>query len=121
MHKNEHIKLIDDLFEQIDFCDLPQNTEWERDEFFKTVFHKKDGSIKVSIVEKNYLKDSLVSQENWDINFVAQNPLSFFDKSVIKPYPDLIDVGKGTRTGQDKMFLLNQKQIKDLKIENTKS
>ncbi len=116
-NKNEHLKLIEDLYNQIDFCDLPQNDEWEQDEYFDTVYNKKDGSIKVSIVDKNYLRDTLLSQENWDINFIAQNPLLVFEKSVTKPFPDLIDSGRGTRTGQDKMFLLSQKQVKDLKIE----
>ncbi len=117
-NKNDHLKLTENLYDQIDFCDLPENTEWNRDEFFKTVFHKKDNTIKVSIVDKEYLISSLKNQENWDINFIAQNPISIFEKSLIKPFPDLIDVGRGTRTGQDKMFLLNKKQAEELEIED---
>lgn len=116
-NKNNHLKLIEELYNQIDYCDLQQNNEWKKDDNFNTVFHKNDGSISVSIVEKSCLIKSLANQENWDIYFIAQNPLSIFEKSVIKPFPKLIDVGRGTRTGQDKMFLLSKKQIADLKIE----
>ena len=117
-NNNEHIKLTENLYNQIDFCDLPENTEWKKDEFFSTVFHKKDSLVKVSIVDKEHLINSLTNQESWDINFIAQNPISIFKKSLIKPFPDLMDVGRGTRTGQDKMFLLNKKQIEELEIED---
>ena len=116
-NKDEHLKLTEELYNQIDFCDLSQNNEWYQDEDFKKVFHKKDGTIKVSVVEENHLRSSLSSQKNWDINFIAQNPLALFEKALIKPFPNVIDAGRGTRTGQDKMFLLSQKQVDDLKIE----
>lgn len=117
-NKNKHLALTEEFYNQIDFCDLLENKDWRQDEYFNTVYHKKDNSVTVSIVDKEKLLEATLNQENWDTFFIAQNPLSMFEKSVINPFPELIDVGRGTRTGQDKMFLLNQEQINDLKIES---
>ena len=115
--KDKHLKLTEEFYNQIDFCDLPENEDWQQDEYFETVYHKKDNTLTVSIVDNAKLIEATLNQDNWDTFFIAQNPLSIFEKSVINSFPDLIDAGRGTRTGQDKMFLLNQEQINDLQIE----
>lgn len=117
-NKDKHLELTEEFYNQIDFCNLPENKDWEQDEYFDTVYHKNDNSITVSIVNNEKLIEATLNQKNWDPFFIAQNPLLMFEKSVLKPFPDLIDVGRGTRTGQDKMFLLNQEQINDLQIES---
>lgn len=115
--KDQHLQLIENLYSEIDNCHSPHNSAWERNGQFAKVFHKKDGSLTVSIVEKAHLIESLLTQENWAANFIAQNPLSVFEKSLVKPFPTILDVGRGTRTGQDKMFILTRRQIEDRKIE----
>lgn len=116
-NKDKHLELTEEFYNQIDFCNLKENEDWKQNEYFDTVYHKKDNSITVSIVDNEKLIEATRNQENWDTFFIAQNPLSIFEKSVINPFPDLIDVSRGTRTGQDKMFILNRTQIEDLKIE----
>jgi len=115
--KEQHLQLIENLYSEIDNCDSPHNGAWERDGQFAKVFHKKDKSLTVSIVEKTHLIESLSTQENWATNFIAQNPLAIFEKSLVKPFPIILDVGRGTRTGQDKMFILTRRQIEDSRIE----
>lgn len=115
--KERHLNLIEDLYGEIDNCDSPYNPNWKPDEQFAGVFHKKDRSLTVSIVEKEHLRQSLSTQENWATYFIAQNPLATFEKSLVNPFPEIIDVGRGTRTGQDKMFILTKEQLEELKIE----
>lgn len=107
---------IENFYTEIANCETSAN--WTQDQQFKTVYHSKDESTRVSIVEKNYLDNSLQTQENWAINFIAQNPLSIFDKVLINPFPTLIDAGRGTRTPWDEMFILSKEQIKDSGIES---
>jgi hypothetical protein len=106
---------IENFYTEIANCETSSN--WTQDQQFKTVYYSKDGSTRVSIVEKNYLENSLQTQENWAINFIAQNPLSIFDKVLINPFPALIDSGRGTRTGWDKMHIISQEEQKTLQIE----
>jgi hypothetical protein len=60
----------------------------------------------------------LRTQENWATNFLAENPLSIFDEVLINPYPELIDTGRGTRTGWDKMHIINKEEQEELQIED---
>jgi hypothetical protein len=115
--KERHLNLIEDLYGEIDNCDSPHNPNWQPDKQSAGVFHKKDRSLTVSIVEKERLRQSLSTQENWATYFIAQNPLAAFEKSLVSPFPEILDVGRGTRTGQDKMFILTKDQLADLEIE----
>jgi len=109
------LQQIENFYTEIANCETSAN--WTQDQQFKTVYYAKDGSARVSIVEKDYLENSLQTQENWAINFIAQNPLSIFDKVLINPFPTLIDSGRGTRTGWDKMHIISQEEQKILQIE----
>jgi hypothetical protein len=109
------LQQIENFYTEIANCETSAN--WTQDQQFKTVYYAKDGSARVSIVEKDYLENSLQTQENWAINFIAQNPLSIFDKVLINPFPTLIDSGRGTRTGWDKMHIISQEEQKTLQIE----
>ncbi|TAE75756.1 MAG: SAM-dependent DNA methyltransferase [Bacteroidetes bacterium] len=110
------LQQIENFYTEIANCEISAN--WTQDQQFKTVYYAKDGSARVSIVEKNYLENSLETQENWAINFIAQSPLSVFDKFLINPFPTLIDSGRGTRTGWDKMHIISKEEQKTLQIEN---
>lgn len=110
------LQQIENFYTEIANCETSAN--WTQDQQFKTVYYAKDGSARVSIVEKVYLDNSLQTQENWAINFIAQNPLSIFDKVLINPFPALIDSGRGTRTPWDRMFILSKEQVKDSGIES---
>ncbi len=109
------LQQIENFYTEIANCET--STNWTHDQQFKTVYYAKDGSTRVSTVEKDYLENSLQTQENWAINFIAQNPLSIFDKILINPFPTLIDSGRGTRTGWDKMHIISQEEQKTLQIE----
>jgi hypothetical protein len=109
------LQQIENFYTEIANCETSAN--WTQDQQFKTVYYAKDGSARVSTVEKDYLENSLQTQENWAINFIAQNPLSIFDKFLINPFPTLIDSGRGTRTGWDKMHIISQEEQKTLQIE----
>lgn len=109
------LQQIENFYTEIANCETSAN--WTQDQQFKTVYYSKDGSTRVSIVEKDYLENPLQTQENWAINFIAQNPISIFDKVLINPFPTLIDSGRGTRTGWDKMHIISKEEQKALQIE----
>lgn len=113
----ENLQKIEDLYTQIDLCDNPSNKDWEKDKIYPNVFHKLDNSISVSIVGRKSLEKSLTTQENWATYFIAENPLSIFDKHLINPQGAVFTNGRGTRTGQDAMHIFKAEDAKKLKIE----
>lgn len=118
MNEVEIIDFFRELYSEIDNCELQGNTSWVLDSQFGNVYHKSDGTIKVSIVSKEHLIDQIDSQENWNINFTAENPLQQFQSSLINPYPDLIDSGRGTKTCFDDFHILQQETIDRYSIES---
>jgi len=117
MNEVEIIDYFRELYSEIDNCELEGNTSWILDSQFENVYRKTDGTIKVSIVSKQHLINQIDTQENWNTNFTAENPLQQFQDSLINPYPDLIDSGRGTRTPWDKMFILSIENATKSKIE----
>ncbi len=117
MNEVEIIDFFRELYSEIDNCELEGNTSWKLDSQFENVYHKSDGTIKVSIVSQQHLINQIDTQENWNTNFTAENPLQQFQDSLINPYPDLIDSGRGTRTPWDKMFILSIENATKNKIE----
>lgn len=113
----DHLKQFELLYEEIDSCDNPLNKNWESDVEFKGVYNKSDGTITVSIIDREYMLRSLTTEENWAINFIAQHPLSIFEKSLINPFPKIFDVGRGTKVEKNDMFLLSSAEAKQLDIE----
>lgn len=118
MTEVEIIDYFRELYSEIDNCELEGNTSWILDSQFGNVYHKTDGTIKVSIVSKQHLIDQIETQENWNINFTAENPLQQFQNSLINPYPDVIDSGRGTKTCFDDFHILKQETIDRYSIEN---
>lgn len=117
LFKDNSLQPFEDFYTEIDNCNNPKNTNWKENAQFKNVFRKTDGTITVSIVEQSHLLNSLASQENWATYFVNQNPLSVFTKKLINPFPSVYDIGRGTRTGWDKMHIISNDENKSLKIE----
>lgn len=117
LFKDNSLQSFEDFYTEIDNCNNSHNTNWKENTQFKSVFHKTDGTITVSIVEQTYLVNSLASQENWATYFVSQNPLSVFEAKLINPFPGIYDTGRGTRTGWDEMHIISNDENKSLKIE----
>jgi len=117
LFKDNSLQQFEDFYTEVDNCNNPHNTNWKENAQFKNVFHKTDGTIKVSIVEQSHLLNSLATQENWATYFVNQNPLSVFEKKLTNPFPSIYDTGRGTRTGWDEMHIISNDENKSLKIE----
>lgn len=115
--KDSHIEMVEALYREIDHCDAPGNDNWTEDGNFPNVFHKNDGTVSVSIVERAYLEQQIYSQENWAINFLAQDPLQQFNSKLIKPFPELMDVGRGTRADTDEFQILAETTVNEKGIE----
>lgn len=114
----DSLQLFEDFYTEIDNCNNRYNINWEENKQFKNKFQKTDDSITVSIVEKRFLVNSLITQENWATYFVSQNPLEVFEKKLMNPYLKIYDTGRGTRTGWDEMHIISDEENKSLKIEN---
>ncbi|MCY4561525.1 MAG: N-6 DNA methylase [Flavobacteriaceae bacterium] len=117
LFKDKSLQQFEDFYIEVDNCNNPQSKSWKEDNQFKNVFHKTDKTITVSIVEQLHLVNSLASQENWSTYFVNQNPLSFFEKKLINPFPSIYNTGRGTRTGWDTMHIISNEENQTLKIE----
>jgi hypothetical protein len=118
LFQDKSLRQFEDFYAEIDNCNNSHNGKWKEDSQFKNVFHKTDYTISVSIVEQSYLLKSLVSQENWGIYFICQNPLGSFEKKLINPYKaQFYDSGRGTKTWKDDLHIISSKQQEQLKIE----
>jgi hypothetical protein len=118
LNNNQVIELFKNLYAEIDNCDLEGNDSWVIDEHFPKVYHKTDGTATVSIISKQHLINQTDSQENWSINFLAENPFEEFEAHLINPFPTHIDSGRGTRTGWDPLHILSQDEVNVNNIDN---
>lgn len=116
--KDNHIAMMEELYNEINHCDHPANENWTRDPQFPNVYHKNDGAISVSIVERAFLEQQIISQENWAVNFLAQDPLQPFRANLVNPYPALLDSGRGTRADTDEYQILSAATAAELAIED---
>ncbi len=116
--KDNHISMMEELYNEINHCEQLTNNNWTRESQFTNVFHKNDETISVSIVERTYLEHQIISQENWAVNFIAQDPLQQFRTKLINPFGTFMDAGRGTRTGWDQMYILKQEDVENYRIEN---
>ncbi|UOY08678.1 N-6 DNA methylase [Muricauda sp. SCSIO 64092] len=118
MSIEEIIDYFRNFYSEIDNCDLEGNDSWLADSQFENAYHKTDGTATVSIITKQHLLNQIDSQENWNINFTAEDPLQQFQDTLIIPYPDLIDSGRGTKTCFDNFHILKQETINRYRIES---
>lgn len=115
---DRHIGLMEEIFSEVDNCDIAGNPNWTKDAEFPNVYTKNDGSIRVSLVQRTYLETQISNEENWSINFLAENPLQSFEEVLINPFPQHYTSGRGTKTWKDAFFILSQQQADDLEIED---
>ena len=111
------IQSIEDFYSQIDHCDNPRNSDWNVDNIYPTVFHRNDGSSKVSIISRQTLINSLANQENWSGFFYAEDILSMVRTKLINPNGSYITSGRGTRTGWDDMFIISREDLENSEVE----
>ncbi|MCD9188392.1 MAG: hypothetical protein LUM44_18385 [Pyrinomonadaceae bacterium] len=114
---NYQLRQIEDFYADIDNCDNPRNASWRKDESFKNLYHKTEGSVSVSIISNEQLNNSLASQENWDTFFISANLFEQFDEYLVPFYPDFIDSFRGERTGWNEMFVIPANQVANTGIE----
>lgn len=118
--KSDKCKLLDELndfYLQIEYCNNPQNVYWKNIDNSQKIYEKNDRSITVSIVSNESLRVSINSQINWASFFYGENIFSSFEEKLVNPYESLYSCGRGTRTGQDDMFILSNKDILENGIE----
>jgi hypothetical protein len=112
-----NLEKIEDFYSQIEFCDLPNNTNWVKDKSYPNVYLNKDKNVKVSLVRQETLEKSLKIGDNWATYFIADNSLSMFEDKLINPSGKYFTNGRGTRTGQDDMHIISEKEQEKLRIE----
>lgn len=108
---------IESFYSEIDNCDLGENSKWVKDNIFSNVFHKKDGTIDVSIISHDTLVKSLSSETNWSQFFVAENPLEVFDPYIIQYSGNFFNVIPGERTGWNDMFIIKNSDVDSTGID----
>lgn len=116
MSIKQQLEKIENIYSEIDNCDLPQNDKWEEDTVFSNVYHKKDGTIDVSIIDNETLVESLALDTNWSQFFLAMNPLEVFDDYLIQYNENLFTVIRGERTGWNDMFIIKNCDIPTTRI-----
>jgi type I restriction-modification system DNA methylase subunit len=114
---NSALNHMADLFNEIEHCEVAGNTSWRRDPRYPNVYHKADGIVTVSLVDRAHLINQISTEENWSVNFIAQDPLSIFADQMINPYPSLFDVGRGTRANSDQFQVLTQETVEQEGLE----
>ena len=62
--------------------------------------------------------DSISSKKNWNIFFQREDYTSLLKKYLVSPYPKMINVFRGERTGWNKMFILSKSEIEVSGIES---
>lgn len=113
------LEKIEMLYAQIDDCANRDNPYWKPHEQFPYVFNSRDKSIAVSVIPYEKLLRSIAEQVNWASFFIAEDPLSIFAGKLINPHVEnIFQTGRGTRTGQDEMYILTRDQIQTLGIED---
>ncbi|MDE6010760.1 MAG: SAM-dependent DNA methyltransferase, partial [Muribaculaceae bacterium] len=108
---HDRLQKIENFYSEIDTCELSANTKWGSDNITHNVFHKKDGSIDVSIVAYENLVESLSPETNWSQFFHGLNPLEIFKPYLIQYCPGILKVIRGKRTGWNEMFVIKNKNV----------
>ena len=114
---SNQLKQIENFYADIDSCNDKRNKNWKSDNNFENLFHRVDGSLSVSVVEKQKLDDSIAAQENWDTYFISSNLFDKFEKHLTEIYPKVIDAFRGERTGWNPMFVIPASEVKSSGVE----
>lgn len=113
----EQIGQIGDFYADIDNVEDPRNLGWNRDEYFQNLYKKNDGSVSVSIISRDELKESIEQKENWDLMFTSPTLFKPFEESLDILYPNVFNVFRGERTGWDPMFVIPAERVAEYQIE----
>jgi hypothetical protein len=114
---NQQLSQIEEFYAEIDNCDNPRNSEWQKDNTFNNLYKNKRVNIEVCIVPKQKLIESIESKENWSKYFISANLFENFDRCLIQLFPNVIDVFRGERTGWNDMFVIPERDITSSCIE----
>lgn len=108
---DKQISQIENLYSQIDNCDIAVNKDWTEDTSFSCVYHSKDGMIDVVKVKKSILIESLTKRNNWSQYFTAPSPLQVFEQFIVPYVPKVFNVIRGERTGWNPMFVIPERNV----------
>lgn len=111
------LKQIEEFYGDIDLCSDSRNKNWKVDSTFDNLYHRIDGLVSVSIVSKDNLAKSILSEDNWDTFFISSQLFEKFDSQLTVLYPDIIDAFRGERTGWNEMFVIPSDEVADSGIE----
>jgi hypothetical protein len=115
----QQLSQIEEFYAEIDNCDNPRNSKWQKDNTFSDLYKNKHDNIEVCIVPKQKLIESIESKENWSKYFISANLFESFDASLKQLFPSVIDVFRGERTGWNEMFVIPERNIAASGIENS--
>lgn len=111
------LKQIEEFYGDIDLCSDSRNKNWKVDSTFDNLYYRIDGLVSVSIVSKDNLAKSILSEDNWDTFFISSQLFEKFDSQLTVLYPDIIDAFRGERTGWNEMFVIPSDEVADSGIE----
>ena len=111
------LEQIENFYAEIDNCDYRRNPSWRVDENANDVYYKIDNSVKVCIVNKSKLIDSLETKDNWSKFFLSSNLFESIESHLIQLYPEIISPIRGERTGWNPMFVIPENEVAETGIE----
>ena len=115
---NLQLYQIEEFYAEIDNCDNPRNSKWQKDNTFNDLYKNNHDNIEVCIVPKQKLIESIESKENWSKYFISANLFENFDNCLTQLFPNVIDVFRGERTGWNDMFIIPEKEVIASGVEN---
>lgn len=113
----ENLKLIEELYSQIDNCDYNLNQSWKSSSSINNHYVRNDGKVEVSLVSRKVLQESIVNKTNWNQYFIAENPLEVVDEHLIKYHGNILETFRGERTGWNDMFVIPKDKISKIGIK----
>lgn len=107
------------FYDAVDTCDGAGAAAWQPDPAYSgSAYEHRHGLARVSVVPQARLAAMRTSEENWESLFVAPDVLSPFAARLINPTGTVFQNGRGTRTGQDKFFILSAAEALAAGIED---
>lgn len=113
----EKLSEMESFYADIDNCEADYNKNWERITPTGNLYRRKDKTLSVTIVSKQALLNSLNTKDNWNQFFIPNDVLSAFEGCLTPYFPNIIDVFRGERTGWNNMFVIKNKNLKHIGID----
>jgi uncharacterized protein (DUF488 family) len=115
----QQLSQIEEFYTEIDNCDNTWNTKWRKDNIFNDLYISEQNKTEVCIVPRQKLLESITQKENWSKYFISANLFENFDAFLTQLFPNVMDVFRGERTGWDGMFVISEKDLENLDIEDS--